>query len=317
MLGILLGIIIFKMDEVLTVQWIWGTACNYDCSYCPDFLHNNKLEIPAHDIFLESVEYLGRLIRMEGKIPAFEFTGGEPSLLPFLSEYIKVGQGNTGAQSSLITNGSASIEWFQSIVSHYKRIEISYHPQFANFDHIVKVLDYLTTVQDLDVTVMVHMHDNDKLWRRGMAVYNKLLELGHNAKLKLLYSNFGRGTTLLAYRTWQLEQYYKSIGQPLHGSTTLNKKVETNARDKRHYIQKEDVTNESYNFFGQYCYAGINQLIVHKEGNVYRGWCKQGGPIGNVFQKNVEIPTDPIICGLNHCRNGFDRQAIKSTQHLG
>jgi len=55
------------------------------------------------------------------------------------------------------------------------------------------------------------------------------------------------------------------------------------------------------------CNAGIDQLVVWKNGDVYRGYCKAGGSLGNVRKRTFHVPTVAIECPFDLCNNGFDR----------
>jgi len=61
---------------------------------------------------------------------------------------------------------------------------------------------------------------------------------------------------------------------------------------------------------GWNCYAGAEQIIVDLGGDVYRGWCRVGGKIGNIFE-NFEIPKTPILCDKTMCHCNFDIMCTK------
>lgn len=299
-------------NEILRVQWVWGNRCNYDCAYCPAHLHNNQFPIPDHDQFLEAATYLGILIRAESKIPCYEFVGGEPSQLPFIASYLKAGQGNMPPSHNLVTNGSASLEWFESILPFYKYIEISYHPGWANYYHIKSVLDFIREQPEPpDVTVVVNVDNDDERWLKGVSAYNRFISEGYPASLKLLYSDFGKSNQLFPYKTYQLEQYYQTIGQTFDPEPTVYRQEGIIEARQRHDIDKQTLENTSFNFKNKKCNVGLEQLVVMHTGDVYRSYCKAGGSLGNVFEKNVELPSEPITCPFDNCRNGFDREAKK------
>ena len=89
--------------------------------------------------------------------------------------------------------------------------------------------------------------------------------------------------------------------------------------EKYHQINKvpkatdegKDLKRHQPIFTGQRCYAGIDTLTIDSDGNVWRGWCQQGGIIGNIYKEPVNWPKDPIVCQKDFCHNGFDQQAKK------
>ena len=59
------------------------------------------------------------------------------------------------------------------------------------------------------------------------------------------------------------------------------------------------------------CYAGVEQLIVDLDGSIYRGWCKVGGRIGNIYDKVINFPTAPVRCNKLMCHCNFDIMSTK------
>lgn len=296
----------------MKVQWLWGSKCNYDCYYCPPSLHNNKMVVPDQETFIDCLRYLSSIIRFEDKTPIYEFTGGEPSQIPYFNKLLTEASGNYPPSYRLVTNGSGSMEWWEDVGPQFDDIEISYHTMYARRDHIIEVYNFL---QNLDnnpkVTIKIHVTNDDKNWMRGIGVFEYFKSIGITSELKLLYSDFTKGTQLYPYKTYQLEYYYHSIGKVFELEKTVHRGVGIIPSRYRHDITKEKLEDKSYNFKDMKCNAGLEQLIVDDKGDVFVGWCKVNGSIGNVFKRNVSLPTDPLICTKDYCRNGFDRQAKK------
>jgi sulfatase maturation enzyme AslB (radical SAM superfamily) len=301
------------MDEKIKVQWLWGNYCNYNCRYCPDHLHNNQFRLPPADQFVDAMSYLARVIRMEGKTPCFDFTGGEPTKMPFLVAGLKESSGNFGRNNRLTTNGSADLDWWKENYWFFDEIEISYHVGWANIDHIVEVYNFLITVEDAPyVEVVVHAVNKDTEWLRAVGVYETLKEKNINTRLKMLYSSYTTGNQYLPYKTYQWEYYYATIGKVFNAEKTAYVQEDIMPQRYRHTINALDQIPKKEIMTKQLmCKAGIEQLVVWHNGNVFRGWCKAGGKLGNVFEKNVELPAEDIVCPFDRCKNGFDRQATK------
>ena len=270
------------------------------------------MPIPNESEFVDGVRYLAGLIRLENKDPAFQFTGGEPSVMPYFNKLLRAAQGNSEPSAILVTNGSGSLEWWESVLPYFRYVEISYHPQFANVNHIIDVYRFIKK-QDypIDVKVMIHLSNDDQLWLKAVSVYEHLQMLLMKCGLKLLYSNFMRGNRYLPYKTYQLEYYYHAIGKEFNPSETVYNDTAISLNRRRHDIDHQTLTKEEFNFKDKLCHAGLDQLIVTAEGDVYRGWCKNNGKVGNIKERNIILPTEPTLCVDNYCRNGFDRQAKK------
>tara|TARA_B100000579_G_scaffold62995_1_gene46252 strand:+ start:6266 stop:7198 length:933 start_codon:yes stop_codon:yes gene_type:complete len=306
-----------QQPKINRIQWLFGNMCNYDCSYCPTILHSNDSKFDDPDIIANAVQYTVSSLRMLDRKPSFEFVGGEPTLNPGLLAICQR-MGNQKLSNKLTTNGSASIEWWEEYYVYFSQVEISYHTEFANLEHIEKVIDFLIE-KELAVKVMVHCTHLDDQWNKAIHVYQILKNKGYKTELKLLFSNFTKGFQFYPYKTYQLKYYFEEKGQDWDPEQTMytgNLKYDghTHARHdmNREFVDKKDGRiKNNWNYKGWRCNAGVDQFIVDKRGNVRRGWCGQGERLGNVLLRDVQWLQKAIKCDLDVCRNGFDQLATK------
>lgn len=76
------------------------------------------------------------------------------------------------------------------------------------------------------------------------------------------------------------------------------------------------IANDQTNFVGWDCYAGVDSLVVTFSGDIYRSWCMQDGPIGSIYDENIELPTHPMKCRTKICQCGVDLSAKKVNTKL-
>ena len=293
------------------IQWLLGNICNYNCSYCPDHLHSNDTRLYSDESLADSIRYVANELRAVGRDARIEFVGGEPTL----HEGIITGLSSTGSNqpggNKLTTNGSASLEWYKENYIYFSHIEISYHIPWANLQHIVETVNYLKTLEEgPSVEVMVHATNDDVHWGKAIDVYEQLIDLSINAKIKLLYSNFTRGNQYLPYKNYQLKYYYETIGEVFSpkATTVIDPTGYIPTSRQRNMFTEETVQGPNMQRQSKMCNAGIDQLVVWKNGDVYRGYCKAGGSLGNVRKRTFHIPNEAIECPFELCQNGFDRQ---------
>ena len=274
----------------------------------------------------DAIQYTVSSLRMIDREPAFEFVGGEPTLNPALLQMCQR-MGNQQLKNRLTTNGSASIEWFKEHHHYFSTVEISYHTEYAEQEHIEEVVNFLMSRGDLDeqrkveVKIMIHCTNNDEQWAKAIKVYEEFKLKQFPVELKLLYSNFTKGFQYLPYKTYQLEYYFTERGEDWDPDQTMylgNLKYDGRAR-ARHNITKEDLDKlkanspiqKNWNFKGYRCNAGKDQFVIDNRGRVWRGWCSEGGSLGSVINRDVEWDNDPWKCTKDLCRNGFDQQVTK------
>jgi organic radical activating enzyme len=292
-------------------QWILSNICNFSCWYCPDHLRNGTTRGQSAERVGTAVAYLSRLIRAQAREPSYDFQGGEPTFNETLISALS-NVGSNQSSNRLTTNGSADLEWWKQNYFYFTEIEISYHPRYASFDHTVSVARFLQSQETPpSITIKVHATSVDSEWQQAYDAWERFQSLGLPSELKLLYTDFTKGRTRMPYRTYQMQQYAMSRGEAPDpaifqrtdptGYLPLSRNV--------HYVD-ELVPAPSQTL----CHSGIDQLVVWHTGEVYRGWCKASGSLGNVFAESVELPTEPIVCPFRSCRNGFDQQNTKEVK---
>ena len=62
---------------------------------------------------------------------------------------------------------------------------------------------------------------------------------------------------------------------------------------------------------GWKCSAGVNNLHITADGNIFAATCKVGGLLGNVFDHGVEFPKEWITCSKTWCMCGSDMRLLK------
>ena len=71
------------------------------------------------------------------------------------------------------------------------------------------------------------------------------------------------------------------------------------------------VSDKTNDWSGWKCYAGVEQLIVDKDGSIHRGWCKEGGMIGRITDPELNLSIGPVVCGSTMCHCNFDIMCTK------
>lgn len=277
------------------VQWMLGNSCNYNCSYCLDIFKRGDIPFIENELLLETCKDIIYHYDSLGRDVVFEFIGGEPTLIEKIPD-IANRLHNFPTNIILRTNGSADLEWWKKTRRYLTEVIISVHKEFADIKHIKKVINLLkddTDSHPVDVKLLFPVTQRSDSWDWGVKQVKDFRKKYGLGDLQLLYSNFGRGSdTYLPYNENQWKVYKK---------LTHNEITE----------EKNDSVSENFQYKNIVCHAGIEILVIDFLGNVFRGWCMQGGKIGNIKNLPVNYPVDTIICGKDYCNNGFDRLAKK------
>lgn len=296
------------------VNWCLGNTCNYECSYCPLGLHDGSKRWPN----LENIQNFILKIKRQHPFKKlyFEFTGGEVTLYKdfidlckFCNEHdIKIG---------LISNGSRTVRWWDENKKYFDHVCLSYHPDFAEEDHFMEVVKLCHN----DIRTHVNIMMCPEKFNQCYAFANKIKNLGNlSMALQPLIHDFGD-------KLYDYTDQQNNIFEKQHELITKHIKFTKSFdyyRGAMRVVTKEGktlissahrfISEKANDWSGWSCYAGVEQLIVDMDGSIYRGWCKEGGCIGNINDSQLNLPHQPVICSKNMCHCNFDIMCTKEVQ---
>jgi len=165
----------------ISLTWMIGARCNYDCMYCPSELHDKiskhpdlkKLTATWNSFYLKT-----KHIGLPYKIG---FTGGEvtanKSFLPLI-KFLKNNDFNIG-QLSVTTNGSASLNYYKQLVTLIDAISFSTHSEFIDegkfFDTVLKIDSLMIRPKK-----SFHLNIMDEFWNQDRIEMYKAWCIKHN-----------------------------------------------------------------------------------------------------------------------------------------
>lgn len=279
------------------VEWLLGNQCNYKCGYCHEMFRSGTRISPSQEIITEVCKDIVYHFDDLGRDVVFHFIGGEPTLSNDLGTVMKK-LDNHPVDMVLRTNGSADLDWWRNAKGFVSDVTISVHREFADLDHICKVIELLKddrTGHPTNVKILIPTTHNEESWSWAIETLERFRKQYGLGELQLLYSDFARGSSVYyPYSDDQWRQYYQSNNQQPPPKT-----------DEPLVIRDKPV------FKGRRCWAGIDILVIDSHGRISRGWCGQGGIIGSIYELPIQWPKEPIVCNKEICSNGFDQLAKK------
>lgn len=140
-------------DSQFTIDWNLGKRCNYSCSYCPSFVHDNSSPHLPLQTFVTAFDKLYEHVHHHKSI-IISFLGGEPTLNPDYNRIIAHSQRhNTYIVTT--TNGTADI----SKLKLYKAagaLNISIHQEYVNIPKMVsKITELINHSGKLSISYML------------------------------------------------------------------------------------------------------------------------------------------------------------------
>lgn len=173
------------VERVFSITWNFGARCNYDCMYCPTNLHDSTS--PHRTIHELKKIWLSIVDKTQQKNLKYKIsiTGGEVTgnrdFIPFLT-WLKNNYTNQIDKILLTTNGSATLKYYQRLLTLVDNISFSMHSEHINEQKFFDIV--LNLKQDLPLNKHMHVNIMDEWWNQDrIKLYCSILEkhqISHN-----------------------------------------------------------------------------------------------------------------------------------------
>jgi organic radical activating enzyme len=294
----------------VVVNWNLGNMCNYSCSYCPSILNDgsfgwNDFDVVSKFIDAVSEHYYPRKVY-------FEFTGGEVTLWKDFvkcAKYIK----SKGHDIGFISNASRTIRWWESNKVNFDHVCLSFHPEHADPEHFLQVVEIMAEQCRTHVNIMGHT--DKELFDKGVTLAERLTKVKNiSMAFQPLVIDFGE--VKYEYTEEQnriFEEQFNLFGSKVEHTREMvlyrgSMDMHDTVNDlKQNSSAHRFISNGLNNWKGWDCWAGVEQIIVDFDGSVWRGWCRVGGSLGFIqYADQVKFPVNPVRCNKSFCHCNFD-----------
>ena len=131
-------------SSVKQIYWEIGRRCNYDCSYCWPWIHNNHERHKSLDELLTATKKIQS--QFIGDAPCnFIISGGEPTANGALLDWCRY-INSCGYHLSMHSNGSRRPDYYEELIN-YGDINLSAHMEFWAPEKFLAVVDAVTQVK--------------------------------------------------------------------------------------------------------------------------------------------------------------------------
>lgn len=148
------------------VYWEIGRRCNYDCSYCWSWIHNNTDQHKTLEELMKATHNLEERFT-KGESVNFIISGGEPTVNKHFLDWLRY-LNACGHHVSLHSNGSRTPDYYEEII-HYGDLNLSVHFEFYDRAKFVKVVAAVAKEKadngglgHLEVKFMMAPHNRDE-----------------------------------------------------------------------------------------------------------------------------------------------------------
>jgi MoaA/NifB/PqqE/SkfB family radical SAM enzyme len=287
--------------DSFSVAWELTTTCNYACWYCPPELHDGKYKWPD---LATSIDFFASLAAIKDSIH-LDMVGGEPTLWPELDDFLTAKPQNMTIEIS--TNGSRTVNWWRKNIANIECVTLTVHPDTADMDHVYRVCEEITQ-HGIQVHVFLmaisskmdqcqDLHDRLKASGFKMSLNTKVLEgriadqLGNHDMVEVNNSDDRIKRALLNNKFSRTGTWYPNKPRDAY----------LNGEHFNHQLSPMHGANV---FTGWTCSAGQSRLFVRPNGDVYRGSCRNGGVIANMYKTaaaSAVIGIGTTVCDRHAC----------------
>ena len=319
-----------KDPGIITCTWFIGKRCNYDCSYCASFYHDNyspHASLENACIFIDQLEQYAITQNKKFKIA---ITGGEPFANPNFTKILEHASKKLNiSQLVVTTNGSMPLSVYQKAANYLTNMTVSLH------------LEQPKSITNKTIDNIIILNDIASLFLN----VNIMLLPGRLAEVKKIIQKFKQNNIRFVTRTIEppfedkdnrikkgdheaIEQAEETfVLNKLRGKNQNKKDIDQRlreyySREELEFLEKSKVqwknirlhseaevlelnTDELKarrlnNWKNWQYYIGIDSLYIQHNGEIYRGNCMLGEKLGTVGD-NINWPSKPFVCTASSC----------------
>ena len=117
----------FNPTGAFSVDWYIGKRCNFDCSYCVEYLHDYT---SPHVPYENMIKLVDLIYENHKDNVLWSLTGGEPTIHPKFLDLCKYIKNKGSRYTSVTTNGSRTLDYHKQLFEYVDGITLSFHFEF-------------------------------------------------------------------------------------------------------------------------------------------------------------------------------------------
>lgn len=311
----------FNPTAAITIDWYIGKRCNFDCSYCADYLHDYR---SPHVPFDKMKQLVNKIYNENGSNIIWSFCGGEPTIHPDFMKLCSYINDLGCIHSSVTTNGSRNADYFCELLEYLDNITISFHLEFIH-KKIDKYIEKCIKLEKKRIEINNKLHSRYKTMIYRFMVHpdyfdkieymsNELKRAGlENVEFRAITPLSGSSADLMPTKkiNFNVDLTRLSKEELVDDDSTVNlrknnfeKFAGKEYKDKLDKIFSNAVTNDKKKlkhwfydpvtdtYYNEDCH--YNQLRMHKIG--FNGWLCWAGikhmkisPIGDIYVGSCHV----------------------------
>jgi MoaA/NifB/PqqE/SkfB family radical SAM enzyme len=288
-------------QDTIKVEWNLGKRCNYDCTYCPESIHDNSSSHTDIELLKHAADQLMRL----GKPIRLSFTGGEPTVHPQFTELLNYCKHIGIEWISVTTNGTRTAKWYAD--QRVNQYVFSLHFEY-DYSRVITTIINTTKLWSEPKTIMVHVmaHHEHMDAVRDTVGYLELMKVPYAIRRVRWTEGDHDLFDDMRYAPDDLS-WIKEKNSTVGANTVVT------YQDREALYHANDIIKLHLNKYKDWsCNAGIESLMINWDGEVHRATCRVGGSLGYLYTLDGQTgglfrpPTEPVTCDRNFCTCAAD-----------
>lgn len=301
----------------VNITWQVNDFCNFKCKYCNPGnwaglgpKHGKPEDFDRIKFNLDKI--ITQFERKGTKGYKFYFSGGEPTVWPFLIPLIKwLKERIDDPHIGINTNLSRSTQWWKEHYHLFHDVVASFHIDFANRD---RYLDNLIFLQDKVNYLCSRMMMQEDRFREVIEFGEKVKSTLQNYNLEWvpLFSDIDINVAPWDYSEPWMHEFFKT--HTFESKTTIDKPQGSKwqCASKEVYesgleqpLNGNRIVAERRNFFTGWECNVDEALFINSAGHTTAASCGQGPILGNIYE-DIQLMSRPVICKKMQCTCGTD-----------
>lgn len=283
----------------VVVEWLMSSICNYSCSYCPAALHDGRVRYPDWNTVSSFVERVCEHYRASDL--TFLLTGGEVTTYRRLRPLLTLLR-ERDCDVAVLSNGSKPVAWWEEHAPLMDEVLLSYHHERADDDHMLSVADVVTRSASAQFNIVIDPSNFDRTMAFG---FRAMAESNAVVHFKIMFEDGWRRPT--TYSSGHQDVLSQAIARAaVHNagrSPTVLKgdMVLSGPHAVSEKITPLEIINRGLNrWSGWHCDIGTTTLFIRFD-EIWRASCRVGGVLGSIYDKQLRLPTDAVVCSRGSC----------------
>ena len=298
-------------SDTMRFELFLSDYCNYQCWYCSDEFHSKTVQWPSIEPLLSNFLYLLDYYKAIGKQRfIINLGGGEPSLWPGITDFVKGIKAHADCIVSLTSNGSRTLRWWEENAKHFDHILLSVHHEKVDPLHLSQVGD-IVYKSNVPLWSSVLMDPNE--WDKFVNIIKTLKKSQY--KWSITATQIHHHTISYTQEQKNFLEKKKHRGNNVFYELFVNRKSPKYPKPSIFYKGKSKkvsahwlLLNGFNNFKGWQCNVGVDTAFINKQGNI-KGSCgnKLYGEdfFFNIYKEDFKEMFNPditpVICDMSRC----------------